>query len=362
MRRRALVTAAALLLALGAGVTAFVLVRGPAGSDVLAASYPSPVTLEACARVAAPKGDDDATGTPAQPYRTVARLLEGLSAGETGCLRDGVFAEDVDVQSGGAPGSPIVLAAAPGETATLRGRLVIADGANDIVVTGLRLDGSNEDALPSPTVNGDRVLFFRNEVTNENTSICFVLGSVSGFGTAVDVVLSENRIHNCGRLPATNRDHGVYLESSRNARVVDNVIYANADRGIQLYPDAQDTTIERNVIVGNGQGIIFSGEDGLASSGNHVADNLIGDSTLRWNVESYWPNDDTVGSDNLLEDNCVWNGREGEIAAQVGFTARRNRIAEPLFVDEESGDFRQRPESPCAGVGPRPDSAALTPR
>jgi len=355
MRRRALVGAGALVLVVAAALA----IRQAIESPRVYGDY-APSTLEACTRVAAPNGDDAAPGTRAAPHRTVRRLLAGLGPGETGCLLAGLFAEDVTVRAGGDSESPLVLAAAPGETVTLRGRLVVDNSANDVVVTGLRLDGRNEEALPSPTVNGDRVVFFRNEVTNGNTAICFVLGSVSGYGTAVDVVLSENRIHHCGRLPATNKNHGIYVESSRSALIVDNVIYENADRGIQLYPDAQDTLIERNVIVSNGQGVIFSGDNGLASNGNRVVENLIGDSVLRWNVESYWP-DRPIGTANLLEGNCLWNGRAGNIAAQVGFEARRNRIAEPLFADRARGDFRQRPGSPCAEEGPAPGVAALRP-
>ncbi len=355
MGRRAQVVAGALALVL-VGVVAVFQRDDPAPDYALH----TPPALAACTLVAAPDGDDSAAGTAAAPYRTVAHLVSKLSAGETGCLRAGVFEEDVVVRAGGSPGEPIVLAGAPGEAATLRGRLVIDDNANDVVVTGLRLDGRNEADLPSPTVNGDRVTFSRNDVTNENTTICFVLGSVSGYGTAVDTVLSENRIHHCGRLPATNRDHGVYVESSRGASIVDNVIYENADRGVQLYPDAQDTLVERNVIVANGQGVIFSGDGEFASSGNRVVGNLIGDSRLRWNVESYWP-DDPIGTDNVVEGNCLWNGSLGEIAEQEGFAANDNRIAEPLFADRERGDFRQLPKSPCRSAGPAPGSAVLAP-
>jgi predicted outer membrane repeat protein len=34
---------------------------------------------------------------------------------------------------------------------------------------------------------------------------------------------------------------------------------------------------------------------------------------------------------------------------------RHSRLEEPLFVDPEHGDYRQRPESPCAGLGMRAD-------
>ncbi len=47
-----------------------------------------------------------------------------------------------------------------------------------------------------------------------------------------------------------------------------NLIYANADRGIQLYPNAEYTTIDHNIIDDNGEGILFAGDDGTASSYN----------------------------------------------------------------------------------------------
>ena len=42
--------------------------------------------------------------------------------------------------------------------------------------------------------------------------------------------------------------------------VRDNWIYDNTDRGIQLYPDADGSTITGNVIDSNGEGIVFAGE------------------------------------------------------------------------------------------------------
>ena len=84
-------------------------------------------------------------------------------------------------------------------------------------------------------------------------------------------MIERNRIHNCGELPATNHHHGIYVEASDGARITDNWIYDNADRGVQLFPDAQGTYVARNVIDGNGQGIIFSRK----SANNVVEHNVI---------------------------------------------------------------------------------------
>ena len=53
----------------------------------------------------------------------------------------------------------------------------MTDQANNVVFQQLDLDGYNRARLPSPTVNGDNVVFRDNDVTNRHTSICFLLGS-----------------------------------------------------------------------------------------------------------------------------------------------------------------------------------------
>src|SRR5207245_8215668 len=88
-------------------------------------------------------------------------------------------------------------------------------------------------------------------------------------------LIQRNRIHDCGRIPSSNHDHGIYLAYSDNTKVLDNVIFDNADRGVQLYPDAQGTLIKGNVIDGNGEGVIFSGAGGSASNDNVVEHNVI---------------------------------------------------------------------------------------
>ena len=70
--------------------------------------------------------------------------------------------------------------------------------------------------LPSPTVDGDRVTFARDDVTDGHTSICFSIGSL-GWGTAHDVVLDGNRIHDCGRLPTARRTTTTASTSSPRA-------------------------------------------------------------------------------------------------------------------------------------------------
>ena len=283
---------------------------------------------------------------------SVTALVATLAPGETGCL-SGTFHEDVTIRRGGAPGAPITLTAAPGQEATIVGRFWIADSANDVVVSSLKLDGRNAELLPSPTINGDRVSFIGNDVTNAHApAICFIVGHSGRWGVAVDTLIEGNRIHNCGELPAKNHDHGIYVESSRRLRILDNLIYDNADRGIQFYPDAQDSLVQGNIIDGNGQGILFSGNAGLASNGNRVVGNVISNSELRFNVESWYPDGNPIGQDNVARANCVWNGRRGNVADEWGFRAEDNVVADPQFANRAAKDFRLDPAGACARLVP----------
>jgi len=306
-----------------------------------------------CTRFAATNGSDSAAGTSVAPYRTAQKLMDSVTAGETGCLGPGTYNENLRVNHGGQPGAPIQLTSTPGGQATVVGRLYIPQGSSDVVVSDLALDGRNASNLPSPTVNADRVTFVRDDVTDGHTSICFSIGSL-GWGTAHNVVLDGNRIHDCGRLPygSTNHDHGIYVESARGTVIANNFVYDNADRGIQLYPDAQGSTIANNVIDGNGEGIIFSGDNGLASSNNVVRRNVISNSRVRYNVESWWPTGNPVGTGNLVSENCLWNGTQGNVADQVGFTAPNNVVANPGYADRTAENFALSPAGACAGFGP----------
>jgi hypothetical protein len=312
----------------------------------------APSAAAACDRVASPLGSDAYPGTLAEPYATADKLANSLSPDQTGCLRAAVYQGDVRVSKGGGAGAPTTITSYPGERATVVGRFRVADTANHVTVTGLDLDGRNEELLPSPTINGDHVTFAANDVTNHHTTICFILGSDT-YGRARDTVIERNRIHNCGQLPATNHHHGIYVEASDRARIVDNWIYDNADRGVQLFPDAQETYIARNVIDGNGQGIIFSRE----SARNLAENNVISNPVLRYNIEDW----ELTGAGNVARRNCLWSTRhEGNAGIQpgLGVATTENRVIEPRFVDRGAKDFRLRADSPCLDSAPSLQPAA----
>jgi len=313
----------------------------------------------ACDKVASPRGSNTNRGTAAKPYATVGKLANSLRAGETGCLRAGDYRGRVTIRKGGARGAPTTIRSAPGERATVLGRLHVDNRANHVVIRHLFLDGRNRAKLPSPTVNGNNAVFRDNDVTTRDTTICFLLGSEE-YGRARRTVIERNRIHNCGELPPTNHHHGIYVEASYGARITDNWIYDNADRGVQLFPDAQRTYVARNVIDGNGEGVVFSRK----SANNVVENNAISNPVVRYNIEDY----ELSGSGNVARRNCVWSARHPDKAGiQPGIEVQmvENVVSEPAYLSREDKDFRLRPDSPCFGFstgsrrpGPRAEDSA----
>lgn len=309
-------------------------------------------TAEATRAAVARPSACDQIASPSESPRT---FVESLRRGEVGCLRDGVYrSRNRDIKFA----TPdVTLSSYPGERAAVVGRIWISARADGVTVRDLLLNGRNSGASPSPTVNADHALFRGNEVTNRHTAVCFVLGD-ERYGRAEGTLIDRNRIHDCGELPATNHDHGIYVAHASGTVISNNWIYENADRGVQLYPDADESVVTGNVIHANGEGVILGGGRSSASDGNLIAGNLITDSVVRGNVESSWQG--PIGERNVVRGNCLFGGAgddgDGGLDDPDGFMSVDNRLVEPRYLDPGRGDFRLRHGSPCrlmVGLDPR---------
>jgi parallel beta-helix repeat protein len=324
-----------------------------------------------CDYLASPTGDDAGAGSFTDPFLTVERLVNSLEPGETGCLEPGAeFTEpdqEILVRAQGQRGKPVVLRTTPtpgGRQATIRGRLwfckdtdfydCTADdrGSHDVEFRDVMLDGRNSlataqadprfETLPSPTVNGDRITFTHVEVSNSNTGPCFAIGSVNGYGIAVDTLIrGRSRIHNCGRVAQGQLDLPISLEASRNAVIKDSLIYDNYDTGIYVYADAQDSRIQNNVIDGNGRALAFDPYGPNHPEGTEVTGNVISNSRLsypepvgsdHWQVEGGF--NGSPPWNNRVTGNCLFEkaGRNF-YPAQTAFTAYGNTFAPPGYED-----------------------------
>ena len=327
-----------------AGVAAGV---APAGGDGAGPGVPRPAAAGVTAGVApaipAVRCDTTAVAAQGAALQVLARYL---TPGQTLCLSGTFERDEYWVEASGTDAQPITITSAPGERATIRGRLVVPDSAHDIVFTNLILDGRNTHNLPSPTISGDRITFRGNEITTANTTACFAVAASADWGTASDTVIDRNRIHSCGR-PEFGR--GIEVVGERTI-VMNNYIYDNMEAGIVLMGNGG--TIANNVIDGNGIGISIAEYGGYTARSYRIRDNVITNSANANVLSRYGPNAQK-GEDNIVEGNCLYAGERADVdARQGGFTHRDNLPADPEYVDRVAKDFRLRQDSPCRAKGP----------
>jgi parallel beta-helix repeat protein len=311
----------------------------------------------ACDLYAATEGSDSAPGSRSRPFRTAERLGGALRPGQTGCFRGGTFSFSlIELAT-----PDITFAAYEDEDVTLEGEIKVLPRGAGSTIEGLRLDGDDEIG---PRIYADNVSLLGNEITNGHTSICVQVARYYSGPAPRGVVIERNRIHDCGELPATNKQHGVYISEATETVVRDNWIYDNADRGIQLYPDADGSTITGNVIDSNGEGIVFAGEGSAVSSDNLVTGNVISNSTLGWNVYSNTPGVPADG--NVLRNNCVWAGdalpdfeSDGGVESSSDFSSSANTVVDPRYTDPGAHDYTLSAASECPLAG-RPELPALS--
>jgi parallel beta-helix repeat protein len=307
-----------------------------------------------CDLVVDEHGHDSASGTVDDPLRTSKKAVKRLRNGQTLCFRAGTYPNHraLSVRAKRTTIRPY-----GNEHATLRGELRIERPATGTIVEDLTLDGRNRRHNFNPIIFADQVVLRGNEITNEHTTNCIHLARYFDHPPPRGDVIENNNIHDCGVLPPSNLEHGIYVAASRDLTIRNNLIWNNADRGIQLYTDVKRTQVYGNVINGNGVGVIMSGAGGVSASGTLIAHNFITNSTVRHNVESFFPHGTPPGRNNIVRDNCIhgavgfYAGPDGSgIGEQDGFTATDNINADPGYADPEHGDFRFPADSPCAGV------------
>jgi parallel beta-helix repeat protein len=305
-----------------------------------------------CDRFAAPHGSDSARGTFRRPFRSAPRLAAALRPGQTGCFRRGSYrSPDLKVETPRTTLRPF-----RNERVTLRADIRLKRSARSSVLAGLRLEGSSNRSEIQLTLFADDSGLRGNRVTNHHASAsCIYVAPYHSGPPPSGVRIVGNKIHDCGELPSTNHDHGIYVAGARGTLIKDNWIYDNASRGIQLYPAAQRTRVRGNVVDSNGQGVnVGSGDSATCSNRNRIVRNVLANSRLGWNAYS---TSKRTCHGNVVRRNCVHARRglgpraeNGGVQKPRSFRARRNRIAKPRYYDRRSGNLRLRSGSRCARV------------
>ena len=303
-----------------------------------------------CTKVAAPTGSDSAAGTEAAPYKTVQKLTRSLAAGQTGCLRGGTYGgSDVYLDK-----ADTGLQSYPGERATLTAFLEVTPTAPRSRVSGLKIDTTGNANSTGTKLQADDVVFSDNEVTKGGQGICVLAGT---YNAAQRIVIERNVMYDCGAAikpdgSKNKYDHHIYLSGTRNAIVRWNILRGNGGGwAVHMYPGADGTLVEHNIIDGNQGGVIFAGDGSKTSDSNVVRNNVITGSNPRWNIESSWSGG-AAGTGNTATANCLYStgpGQPSGIGTQSGFSASGNTVLSGYpYADRAAGDYRFKAGSPCA--------------
>ena len=317
----------------------------------LSAAPASAAAPTSCTKVAAPSGSDSAAGTAAAPYRTVQRLVSSLAAGQTGCLRAGTYGGSALYMRK----PDTALQSYPGERATLTAFLEVTPEAPRSRVSGLTIDTSGNSNSVGTKLQADDAVLSDNVITKGSEGICVLAGT---YNQAQRVIIERNYIYDCGSgvQPDGSHnkfDHLIYLSGTRDAVVRWNILSANAGGwGVHMYPGADGTLIEHNIIDGNQGGVIFAGSgEGSPSDDNVVRNNAITGNGPRWNIESSW-SDGPPGTGNVATANCLYSTGQGQpsgVSSGRGFSATGNTVLSGYpYVDRTAGDYRFKSDSPCA--------------
>jgi nitrous oxidase accessory protein NosD len=233
---------------------------------------------------------------------------------------------------------------------TIDGALWVLSGARGARITGLTLT-SHDPVYSIPLkIQADDVSIVGNDITGARNISCVLIGS----GRKVSHTLIElNRIRRCGRTGKLS--HLLYVTRSQGAIIRNNLLVGNhGGWAVHLFPDADGTLVEGNVIDSNKGGVIFAGDgSGNTSDGNVVRENVITNSDPRWNIEGSWSGG-PQGRGNLAQRNCLYSAGPGSpsgLGFVNGFEQSDNVVAQdPVYVDRGAGDYRLQPGSNCGAV------------
>ena len=342
-------------------------------------------SVQACDKWASVSGNDANPGTQAAPYLRIAKLIRSLAPGETGCLKAGETFEEpagefIIKDAGGTPGNPITIRSSGTPRAKIKAGIHLQATTHDIVFRDLDFvdsyvtawDGSPYLAPDRSTmlnIQGDRIELRNNDLSFKRGH-CVNAGNLNTEGgvatdPAENFVLDGNRIHNCGTDLATfnesGGEHGVYLTYTTGARITNNYIYDNHVRGLQLYPKAEGTLVEHNVLDGNSQNVNIGSYQsaGHFSRDATVKNNIITNSALQHpddkaQIHGFYPagTSDTKYN-NTISENCIYQQDPTKNFSGIGYTQTNNIFSDPLYKDRAAKNFALQDGSPCAGKGPQ---------
>jgi hypothetical protein len=299
-------------------------------------------------RYVSPRGSDANPGTVRRPWRTVQHGLDRLRKGQALLIRGGTYRQNLVMTRGGTAKQPMIVQNYPHE----RPVLLPGDGdENDMplqVGSGaayLRFSGLVFQGARGPSTTNVYVWGTAHDVTfTQCESRASARQGFFAEATTRDLRISRCYFHDNGGAGPSNLDHNLYIEG-RNHVIANNVIAgAKNGFGLQLYPSSDRVVIANNTIVLNRSGFVLGGEGSATTRNARVVNNIIA-FNREYGVTVDWG--DSRGTGDIVANNVVFGNDENLDRSAGGIVWSGNVIRDPLFVDLSKRDFRLRAGSPA---------------
>lgn len=374
----------------------------PAGATTV------PATCTRYVAAGTPAGDGTAPGNPMSLTSLVSYVNATSRPGLVACLAGGAYGSPTatfTLTRGGGGGSPVSIVRNPSSTTdvVISGRLVVARGADNVLISNLRFVGPGPGTASAYSIDANNVELIGNDLSSPNRICISVGGGIRSVSAALPKVTGfiadGNRVHDCGTNLAkvgSPQAHAVYLEYSSGAVIRNNIVSNPVGRGVQLFNDADSTLIENNIFDRNFAAVNFGGGTGGSASvdprpENNIVQNNIVTNGVQWcntknqcqtalfvqgNHEAAYaspPSTDPLTRagatwGNVVRSNCVHFPNSATAVAyndwEPGYRYETtNAAVDPQYNNSAGGDFRLKTTSPCLGKGIRPAirTAAVTP-
>ncbi len=292
----------------------------------------APANAQATVFYVSPTGKDTNAGTATEPWATVTKAVSTLTAGQTVLIAEGTYAGGLEFTRSGAPGQPIVIAAAPGASPTINVTDVGDSGAEIIGASYIRIQGL-EFVYNGPSAANDGgkryeagIEMFVNAAKQTPHHIDIWGNNIHGFpGSGVGAMQADhiriegNAIHNNSRWNEYNTS-AISLYQSVD---VDNAPGPHmVIRGNWVWSNENKVPDKFSGVIGDGNCIIIDDQ-------RRYQGKLEGNKTA----------DGAYKSDTLIENNiCAWNGGRGiHVFNSDNVVARNNTVYQNLNTPGMSG-------------------------
>jgi len=198
----------------------------------------------------APTGNDANPGTIDQPWQTIQKAADTLTAGSIVYIRSGTYHERIIAKNSGSLGAEITYAAYPGETVTIDGNSIILsddlaglfeiEHKSYIRVTGLRFINTG------PFSNNAAVLVKdSNHVTIENSATFNTMSSGIGVWDSQNIIVAGNTVEAGG---IGGGQECITIAGTAHFEVRDNTVVDCQKEGIDAKDGSSHGFIYRNVV------------------------------------------------------------------------------------------------------------------